>query len=463
LGIKTNAKSLGYAASTISADEVSKAAASSAMSGLTGKVAGVNISSAGGAGTSQKVIIRGISSFSNNQPLYVVDGVPMLNSFMGNNANVSSIANNSVDFGNQANDINPDDIESVTVLKGASATALYGSRASSGVIMITTKRGQQNQKLSVVYNGSFMAVNVLRTPLNQDRFGQGWPFFDANENGSWGPRLDGIVRPWGVGAYTSELTWTAPAGFVPREKPFSYVKNNLRSFYETGFETNNNISVSGGNSLASFIMSYGNAYTNGVLPSNVDQYIRNTLSLRGDLKYKKFTASIDATYIAKNIKAIAAGQGSNGSTTFQELLQIPVDIPITALKDYNSIYNNTDNYFTAYAANPYWIIHNSGNKYKDDRIFGKVELSYEIIKGLKAVGRLSGDYTNADIQYYNNLTTLTPKSWAALGGQGNEYGYFQQTYRRLAQTEVLAFLNADYELWKNNISLNAMAGYNYNQ
>lgn len=175
IGMKKQEKALGYAASTVKGDDLAAARSGSVMSGLTGKVAGVNITSSGGTGSSQKVIVRGLSSFNANQPLYVVDGVPIQNDFQG----VGDM-NNAVDFGNQANDINPEDVESVTVLKGASATALYGSRAANGVIMITTKRAGA-EKLSVTYDGSFMASNVLRVPQIQDRFGQGWPDWSPSE------------------------------------------------------------------------------------------------------------------------------------------------------------------------------------------------------------------------------------------------------------------------------------------
>ena len=143
-GMTRQEKTLGYASTTVRSDEIVKGHSADALSGLSGKVAGVQISSAGGTGTSQKVIVRGYSSFASNSPLYVVDGVPMSNGTMGYQG-----LNNSIDFGNQAADINPEDIESITVLKGASATALYGSRAGNGAIIITTKRGEQNEAVKV--------------------------------------------------------------------------------------------------------------------------------------------------------------------------------------------------------------------------------------------------------------------------------------------------------------------------
>ena len=202
-GMTRSEKTLGYAATKVSSEELISGKSSEVMLGLMGKVPGVNITQTGGTGTSQKVVVRGYSSISSsNQPLYVIDGSPVNNSFSG-----SADLNNSIDFGTQANDINPEDVESITVLKGASATALYGSRAANGVIMITTKKGKAGDKVQAIFNSSVMAIENLRTPQYQQSFGQGWEYdfdgfgglggtsyfgaFSDTENGSWGPKLDG--------------------------------------------------------------------------------------------------------------------------------------------------------------------------------------------------------------------------------------------------------------------------------
>src|SRR5450759_3186516 len=382
LGIKRSEKSVGYSASTVNSNEINSAKSSSLITGLQGKVAGLSISTAGGTGTSQKVYIRGVSSFTgSNQPLYVVDGVPMSNNFAGND-----LTNNSVDFGNQANDINPDDVESVTVLKGASATALYGSRAANGVIMITTKRGAKDGKISVVYSGSVTGSEVLRVPQTQKNFGEGWPYWDPAENGSWGPKLDGRMNVWGAYATPDYGSGSIPdlySGYVVMKKPYSYVENQMRDFYQTGMEYQNDISISGGDANNSFAMSYGNTYSDGVIPTNADLYKRNIFSFRGDHKSGKFNSSFDISYVRKDIKAVSSGQGSDGAALFQELAQMPVDIPISTMKDYNSIYYNFDNFFTLYAENPYFVVAKNGNTYQDDRVYGKIELGYDIFKNTK--------------------------------------------------------------------------------
>jgi TonB-linked SusC/RagA family outer membrane protein len=459
LGIKRSEKSIGYSASTVNSDEINSAKSSSLITGLQGKVAGLTISSAGGTGTSQKVYIRGVSSFTgSNQPLYVINGVPMQNSFAGNNG-----TNNSVDFGNQANDINPDDVESVTILKGASATALYGSRAANGVIMITTKRGAKDSKISVVYSGSVTGSEVLRTPQTQKNFGQGWPLWDPAENGSWGPKLDGRLHDWG--AYSTEDYGPGAIpdfypGFTVMKKPFSYIENNMRNFYETGMEYQNNISVSGGDEKNSFAMSYGNTYSDGVVPTNADLYKRNIFAFRGDHKSGKFSASFDVSYVRKDIKAISSGQGSDGATLFQELSQMPVDIPLTQLKDYNSMYHNVDNFFTLYAQNPYFVIANNGNTYQDDRVYGKIELGYDLFTNTKLLGRLGGDFTNARQRSFNAVAKITPGTWN-YGSKSDEVGTYDEFNSYNGQIDASGLISGDYKL-NDDFRLNAIAGINYN-
>lgn len=441
LGIKKSEKILGYAASTVKSDQLDVAKSGSVMGGLTSKVAGVQISGAGATGTSQKVLVRGISSLNSNSPLYIVDGVPIDNSLNGTtNDNATDIAKES-DFGNGANDISSDDVESVTILKGASATALYGSRASNGVIMITTKKAGV-EKLSVTYNGSFTASNVLRVMQTQNLFGQGWGSWDRAENGSWGARLDGSVHEWG----STELD-------TPMTKPYSYVKNNLRDFYQTGFETNNSATLRYGNENVGIVASYGNLSSNGILPNDGDTFSRNTFSLRGYTKVKKFAMDMTMNYVRKDIRRT---EGMD-----MELLQHGVDISFEDQKNYNDERYNTDNYYTWYAQNPYWMIDNFKALYQDDRIYGKIEMSYDIIKGLKAVGRLGGDFSSQRTENKKAKLEYSDGSYSQQGGKTEERGYYSKYNYNRSQIDFVGFLNADYRL--GDISLGGSAGFNYNQ
>jgi TonB-linked SusC/RagA family outer membrane protein len=465
LGIKRSEKSVGYATSTVKSDELTNAKPVSVMNALAGKVAGVNITQGGGTGTSQKVVIRGFSSLNANNPLYVIDGVPILNSYTGGAADVTAATylNNAADFGNLANDINPDDVESVTVLKGASATALYGSQAANGVILITTKRGSTDSRLQVVYSGSVMVSNVLRTPQFQNMFGEGWPLFDPAENGSWGPKLDGMEREWGA-PLNSQGVYDEDNG-VYRTKPFSYVENNIRNFYEYGLEYSNSVSITGGTQHTGFALSYSNVSADGVIPTNADKYVRNTFSFRGNSKYKKFSANYNISYVRKDIDAVRSGQGSGGagSTVYQEIIQMPVDVSIKRdLKDYNNPYNNLDNYFTPYAQNPYWVVANNTSTYGDDHILGKVEAELELIKGLSLMGRLGGDFANYHTFTRAAVAKASADSWQKHGGVTDEPGYYGEQYYSRNQIDAMGLLNADYKIGT-DFRVTGVAGFNYQQ
>jgi TonB-linked SusC/RagA family outer membrane protein len=448
IGIKRSEKSLGYSATSVKTEDLTAARNTNVMSGITGKVAGVSVSNSGGPGGSTKVIIRGTSSFTDNQPLYVIDGVPINNNFQG-----TSSFSQSVDFGNQANDIDPENIESVTILKGASATALYGSRAAHGVIMITSKSGKKNDKIKVSYTSTFNLSEVLRTPQQQNVFGQGWGLFAYEENGNWGPKMDGKIREWGAEVDGKRLS-----------KPFSSNSNSLRDFYETGQEAVNSVNISAGNDHSTFFASYSNATQNGVIPGNADKFKRNAFSFRGTTKYDKFSADYSVNYIRRDVNAVSAGQGTSdgGSTLYQELLQIPGSINITDLKDYKNKYNNGDNYFTPYAENPYFVINENGNKLQDDRVFGKVELSYDIIPGLKAIGRLGGDFSNTRQKSWGAIVDYTPGSLSANFAKKSIIGRYEEYFFNNGQVDANFLLQGDYKV-NSDISINGVAGVNYNQ
>lgn len=447
IGIKKSEKSIGYAATSVKSEELVKTQNAAIMSSLAGKVAGLQVSNAGGPGASTKVVVRGYSSFSENQPLYVVDGMPINNNFNGNDE-----FSRSVDYGNAANDINPDDVESVTILKGASATALYGSRAANGVIMITTKSGKRGDKIQVSYAGSYSVSEALRTPQSQNVFGQGWGLWDPAENGSWGPKIDNIIRPWGT-----------EVNGVYQEKPFSFVKDNLREFFDDGYETNHNLSISGGGEISNFAFSYGYTEQDGIIPTEADKFTRHTVSFRGGTKFKKFELSYNVGYVRKDMNAVAAGQGQSdgGATLYQELIQTPSDIRLTDLV-YQNEYNNSDNFYTWYAANPYFVLNENGNKMQDDRFYGKVELSYEIINGLKAIGRIGGDFSNARIKEWAAIEKFSADSWSAVGEKQETVGKYRENAEKNQQLDLNFLLDANYKVGT-NWQLKGVAGLNFNQ
>ncbi len=387
IGIERSEKTLGYSATKVDSRAITQGRSFSAMNSLQGKIAGVNISTSSGApGASTKVIIRGYSSLSgNNSPLYVVDGVPINNA-----ANIFYDESNAIqrtqDFGNRANDINPDDIESISVLKGASATALYGSRAASGVIMITTKKGTAND-VRVDISSSATVSSPLRTPEFQNTFGQGWSgHFAFEENGSWGPKMDGKDRLWGNIVDNSQQI-----------KPFSPQYNNLKDFYETGTSYVNTVSLSGGTDKATYYLSYGNTNEDGIIPTDADSYKRHSFSLRGSTTGKKINTSASINFVHKDAKVVTTGQGGEGTTVFQEIIQVPRDISIVDSKDITNKFNNLDNFYTQYAQNPYYPIFKNGNDFNEDRVYGNLNFTYNFTNWLNATLRVGGDIANAQV------------------------------------------------------------------
>ncbi|MDH5400129.1 MAG: SusC/RagA family TonB-linked outer membrane protein, partial [Cyclobacteriaceae bacterium] len=419
-GIEKSARSLGYSATEVNAEEITKGRTTDVMSSLQGKVAGATITTASGApGASTKVIVRGYSSIgSNNNPLYIVDGVPINNSSNAfNQSDLATDVNRSQDFGNRANDVNPDDVESITILKGASATALYGSRAANGVIIITTKKGKANSGVNIGFTSSATISEPLRLPQLQNKFGQGWSgHFAYEENGSWGPIMDGKERLWGNVVNNSQQLKT----FEPRE--------NLKDFYEIGNSFINTISLHGGSDLTTYYLSYGNVQGNGVTPGDADVLDRNTLSLRGTLSGNKVSARASLNYSHKEQSVITVGQGGAGTTTFQELIQIPRDHSIVDMKDYNDPFNNLDNFYTLYAQNPYWSINENGNKFGEDRVYGNVNVSYDFTDWLSASYRLGADVANSQVKDWIAVAEITPGApnygTQPIPGQVTEYSRY---------------------------------------
>jgi TonB-linked SusC/RagA family outer membrane protein len=452
LGQTTNKAKLGYSAATFGTAAINKNAPVGVLDNLGGKIAGAEISNTGGPGSSVKVVLRsyGVISGGSNQPLYVIDGVPLSNSTFEN-------TNGNVDFGNGINAINPNDIQSITVLKGTAASSLYGGLAKNGAIMITTKRGTSG-KLKVEYDGSLDLSQVGKLPTYQREFGQGWAgVFVLSENGSWGPKLDGQDRLWGSIVDNSQLI-----------KPFSYLRNNLRDFYDVGKEVNNSVSLSGGNDITKFYFSYGNATSDGVIPTNSDYLERNTFALRTNSNFNKFSINSSFNYTNERLNAPNTGQGtSSGGGVFQSLLQIPIDIPISDFADYKNKFFDVDNYFTPYAENPYYGLNENGDRQNTDRFFGNIDLNYNFTSSLSAQLRIGGDFSNIRTKSWNQVNSVTPGSW----NDGNNPEGFPRTTdvgSVFQGSDYFGTLNGDFILKYNkdineDFNISALAGVNYYQ
>lgn len=446
LGIKRDQKALGYATTLVSSKDITATGNRSAFNALEGKVPGVEITSASGApGSSTRVIMRGFSSLGgSNQPLYIVDGVPMNNTQIGSNS-----INGGMDFGNRANDINPDDIESITILQGGSGTALYGSRASSGVILITTKNGAKaGNKARVDISSTTSFESPLRLPQMQNEFGQGWydrggGSSDLMENGSWGPRFDGKTRVWGFVVDNQQQI-----------KPYVALPSNVKDFFDTGITTNNTIAISNGDDNKSYYMSYGNVSSDGIMPTSADSYMRNNLSVRGSTKFLKiFTGSASLNYVRKDTKFVPTGQDQS---VLDGLWQTPRDISVVDLKDYNNKFNNIENYFTAYAQNPYYLLNENGSKFIDNRIFGNISFDAQLAPWIKATLRVGDDVSNSTLKSWRSIYDRTNFNYQNEVGRVEEYSYYNS---ELNEDFLLTFNKAigdDY-------TFSAILGQNFNQ
>lgn len=380
LGISKESKSLGYSVTAVGSEELTEAGDKNMLSALQGKVAGVNITSASGApGASTRIMVRGVSSLSgSNQPLFVVDGVPVNNTQTG-----SSSINGGTDFGNKINDINMNDVESVSFLKGASGTALYGSRAANGVIVITTKKGTNSAKVNVSYAGGVSFEEPLRLVKYQNNYGQG--IFGNSvlyENMSWGPAFDNKYRPWGNSVDD-----------VVRVKSYRALPNNVEEFFETGKSMSHSLSVSGGNEFTKYFFSYSNITWDGIFPTDADNYNKHTLAFRGTQKIgKNAQIGTSVNYIRKQNSAVPTGQGE--SSVYNQVMQTPRDISLLEQKDLSNPFNTIDNHYSLYTVNPYQILDNNYNQNTEDRVYGSLDLDIALAKDLNAKWRVGADISN---------------------------------------------------------------------
>ncbi|KAB1067476.1 SusC/RagA family TonB-linked outer membrane protein [Tamlana haliotis] len=443
MGISKERKAVGTSVQSFDNTELTSAKVVNTMDALQGKTSGVDIIAAPAPGSTQNVIIRGASSFGNNQPLYIVDGVPLTNDQNRSGDNLNS----QVDFGSGINAINPNDIETLTVLKGASATAIYGSRAANGVIMITTKSGKEGV-LQVNYNNSFGLSRVGVLPERQTQFGQGWSGDRAlDENGNWGAAYDGQDRVWGNIVDNSQ-----------KIKPYVYLEDNVRDFYDYGKNIANSLSLSGGSDITKYYFSVSQNSVDGVVPEDNDTYDRLTLSTRGSHKYKKLLISSSINYSNEITNAVPTGQGTS---LLRSLYEIPNDVSIVDHKDYNDKFNNLDNYFTPYGVNPYFILDNDGAEQVKNKFFGKLQLDYDLLDNLKLTYRFGGDIENAIEQTHTGIISFSDGAINSGSSTANPGSYREERIQRVQMNhDFIASYNTTIG---EDTSIQALAGLNANE
>lgn len=454
VGVKKDVKSLGFSATSVKGKELTEVGERSVLNSLQGKVAGVNISqSSTDPGASTRIIIRGISSMTQgNQPLFVIDGVPMTNSSINSSsASGGDALNAGFDFGNGANAVNPEDVESVNILKGSAATALYGSRAANGAVIITTKKSAyaapgQKKKLGISYSGNMTFSKVLRTPTYQNSFGQGW---DGNhwldENGSWGPLYDGSDRVWGRVVDNSQLL-----------KPYTALDDNVREFFETGVGRTNHVSLNGGDDKSAFYVSFSNFKQDGIYPTDVDLFERNTLALRGSRKVGIFNVSSSMNYATTNNSFVPTGQGG---TVYNNIMQIPRDLSLVDMEDYNAKFYNVEDYFTAYGVtNPWYSIAENSNTSTTSKVFGNIEASANLFNHWNILYRFGYDITNSTSDIYRAI--LLPEG--VNSGSVDDPG-FVSNYKYGADQLNHDFLLSYENKITTDLSFSGFVGLNVNQ
>lgn len=436
LGIKREKKALSYSVTELKGDAF-KVKDANLAAGLAGKVAGVNVvKPTTGAMGSSRITIRGNGSFGNNQPLYIVDGVPLDNSNYGQPGTWGG-----VDGGDGISSINSDDIESMSVLKGGTAAALYGSRAANGAIVITTKRGVQG-RTRVELNSSFTFDNpIVRNDDIQYEYGQGLSgtapnsIEMANMSGpvSWGSRLDGsdVIQFDGV------------------MRPYSPVgKDNFKHFYNNAWALSNNLSVSGGGEHTQYRLSIGDQRFEDLYPNSNMERNNISLSLNTNLT-KRVTLQTKVMYMRERVqnRQNVSDYSSNGNVL---LWTLPANIDIRSLSAAVDASGNelllSDAY--VYFANPYFVAYKRHQEDAKDRVFGSMQLQYNITDNWYLRGRAGGD------MIFRRSEVITPKGTgfdkdggmsanSSFGGEAN-------------LEAILGYVNKFNDRW----SLNAFAGWN---
>ena len=478
LGLKRETKELGYVVQSLDAEGVTEVKAVNFLDNLAGKLAGVTINQgATGVGSSSKITIRGEASFSNNNPLFIVDGVPINNNSVFNFTNEAAAGFQEVDFGNGAMEVNPDDIAEVSVLKGPSAAALYGTRAANGVIVIETKDGSKSKGLGISYNTSFFVDSAFQLPDFQNEFGQGqagvFEFVDGLGGGtsdnitySWGPRLDvgnlipqfdsPVTLPDGTVVRGGDTSVYNGLPITPTE--FRSNPNNLRDFYQTGTTAINNLAISSGFDKGNFRLSFTDLRSESIIPGvNLD---RQTISSRLNFRpTDKLRINSSLSYVnSQSDNRPSNGYGSE-NVNYSLVAWGPRSLNIDNLRNYwqpglEGLQQYSFNY--TFFDNPFFILNENRNSFNRDRVFGNVSASYDITDNLSATVRTGMDYSSETRQFRRAFSTNRFRN----GGYA-EHNVF---YREINTDFLLNYNNAfgdfkvDVSLGGNRLDQKAFTG-----
>lgn len=499
MGIVRKEKSLTYATQQIKADDLMKVQDANLVNSIEGKISGVTITpSAGGAGGASKIVLRGNKSIlGNNQPLIVVDGVPMTNGTRNQIGDVAALVNTSTSEGSDPlSMINPDDIESMNVLKGANAAALYGSAAANGVIMITTKKGKEG-KIGVSFNSNVTFDTPLLTPELQNVYGGARTNALGNlvfGSDSWGAKLNG------GGKYTLDVLSSDQqylAGSVNTLRLRNYAEDDVAAFFGTGVNTNNSVAVSGGTDKVQSYVSFSNAHTNGMVDAN--SYNRNTFAFRQSYKlWDRVHLDVSADYLQTKTNNRVSG-GTCGNPVY-DLYTMPRDVDMAYYKDnyvaegtwmssgYSNIVDDwgdiigqqggnmyyeldpvSGTYKQAYGRveltgpmqqwvyqdamrnNPYWLAKQNKSTQREDRFSAKFQGRVDIWDGLAFQARVSIDHTK-----YNEESMRYATTW----GPSDMYRYGTYSLGNSRTNEIYTdYLLSYNKVFKEDWNVSATAGW----
>ena len=363
LGIKREKREVTYQTQKVGDQELNIIAPTRAASALAGKVAGLQINvQNNGVNPTTQILLRGLRSISgDNTALIVIDG---------------SIASQGA-----FDALNPNDIADISVLKGATAAALYGSSAGNGALIVTTKAGQAGQKFTVGLNASYTMDKVAYMPDFQTEYGTGWEgAYDNVENTNWGPRFDGTLRQIGP-------TFPEGYGLETQMVPYAPVKDNLLNFFNTGQTFNNTLYLSGSNENSTFYISIGDQRADGIVPD--DTYQRNTIRVNASKKMGKVELSASTSFFTDKSDVVGGTIGDQDRPLYWFILNTAANIPLSTYKDWDNplSYGYADNYFNAYYQNPYWAIGTNRNIDESNRLVGNFNMSYDILDWLNFTAR----------------------------------------------------------------------------
>ena len=439
LGITREAKSLGYSVQKLGGDGVVQAHESNFVNALSNRIAGVQITnSSGGIGASSSIQIRGqnfVGGYNyNNSPLFVVDGVPISNnneqstrSFTGrqdyNNPNFTS-GEAEVDYGNAAGEINQEDIESVSILKGPNASALYGARAANGVILITTKSGKGQKGLGVTYSSTVSFETALRLPEFQNSFGQGLEGKYAYVDGAGGGVNDKDVANWGPAMNGQLITqFDSPLDDNGNRIAIPFVSggNQLEDFLQTGHNISNTITLSNSNDKLNYRLTYTNNQQKGIVPNT--GLAKNTIGLSAGYQIiPQLRADVTMNYVHTNSDNRASTGAKNADNIMAIFLKMPRNVSLNSLQQQwrdgkENVAQNTpigDETSTG-INNPYFVVYNNLNGNTRDRVYGNLRLKYDILKGLSLQIR-------SGLDVYSDKRTMRH----AVTSQSFFNGYYQE-------------------------------------